>query len=208
MKLIPAISSAALLGLTACETLNQPITSDDFDPLRPPGSAMSTTTRSGDTGAFKAGQFVQTLMDNTAFYLKKPKGDAEADKLLKRATSVKVVSNTDSYTKVELDSGEVGFIPSIMLTDPAATPTAASTPNPGEYQVYPPLPGGGPVEPLPVIDPAGMPPADAIPTVIDPDAPAAGAVPDPVTPPTEMFPAPVPTQPAPGPTEQKYKAPQ
>jgi len=201
MKLIPAISFAAFLGLTACDTINQPITSSDFDPLRPPGSNTVATASSSDGLTFKAGQFVQAAMDNTAFYVKKPKGDAEANKLLKRGTSVKVVANSDSYTKVELDSGEVGFIPAVMLVDPAsATPVPVT--HPGEYQVYPPLPGG-PVEPLPVIDPASQPLPDSIPTVIDPDAPANNTPVPPVTPPTEMFPAPAPASSSPAPATEK-----
>lgn len=102
---------------------------------------------------------------------------------------MKVISTSDSYVKVELDSGEVGFVPSVMLEDPnaaAQTPTTA----PGEYQVYPPLPGSG--QPLPIIDPSALPPEGAIPTVIDPDAPAATAPIPPVTPPVDTFPAPVP----------------
>ena len=59
----------------------------------------------------------------------------------------------------------------------------------GEYQLYPPLPSTGIGEPLPVIDPAGLPPEGAIPTVIDPDALPETPVP-PVTPTTETFPTP------------------
>lgn len=188
MKCIPALSAIAVLGLAACDTMTGPITSGDFDPLRPPGgnvgSGVNTTT------AFKAGQFVRASMNNTAFFKTKPKGDADSDKLLIQGTSMKVISNSGSYVKVELDSGEVGFVPSVMLEDPNA---ASATPlaNPGEYQVYPPLPGTGIGEPLPPLDPTGLPPDGAIPTVIDPDAPANVTPVPPVTPGSETFPAPV-----------------
>jgi hypothetical protein len=130
-------------------------------------------------------------MDNTAFFKTRPKGEADADKLLTRGTSMKVISTSDSYLKVELDSGEVGFVPSVMLEDPNVAAQVPIT-APGEYQVYPPLPGSGIGQPLPVVDPAGMPPEGAIPTVIDPDAPAATAPVAPVTPLTDQFAAPVP----------------
>lgn len=192
MKCIPAISAFAALGFVACDTMNAPISSGDFDPLRPPGSNLVSTSNAGDN-SFSPGQFVRAAMDNTAFFSKRPDGDADADKLLKRDTSMKVVSNAGSYVKVELDSGEIGFVPSVMVVDPSAAPdTLAGSPN--EVQVYPPLPGSGPIEPLPAFDAAGAPPEGAIPTIIDPEAPSPAPVPGATTP-TETFP--VPPEPAP-----------
>lgn len=188
MKCNPALSATAALILVSCETMTAPITSGDFDPLRPPGSNVATTSAAGP--GFKAGQFVRAALDNTAFFKVRPKGDADADKLLPRGTSLKVISTSSSYVKVELDSGEIGFIPTVMLEDPTAVQAPPMT-APGEYQVYPPLPGSGLGEPLPPLDPAGLPPEDAIPTIIDPDAPAPTTPVPPVTPTTETFPAPV-----------------
>lgn len=194
MKLTPAFLPVIVLSLAACDTMTQPISSGDFDPLRAPGSGNSTVV----TGpSFRAGQFVRAAMDNTAFFKNRPKGDVDADKLLVRGTSMKVISTADSYVKVELDSGEVGFVPSVMVEDPSA-PQAAPAGNPGEFQVYPPV-GGAYGEPLPPVDPAGLPPEGAIPTVIDPEAPA-GAAPMPtVTPPAEAFAAPAEAPAAPTP---------
>ncbi len=187
MKCIPALSAIAVLGLAACDTMNRPISSGDFDPLRPPGGNVGPRT-AAVTG-FKAGQFVRSSMDNTAFFKNKPSGDADADKLLTRGTSMKVISNYDSYTKVELDSGEIGFVPTVMLEDPNAVAQVPAT-NPGEYQVYPPLPQTGVGQPLPTFDPTGLPPEGSIPTVIDPDAPANNTPVPPVTPTTDTFPTP------------------
>jgi hypothetical protein len=197
MKCTPAISAAVVLGLAACDTMNRPITTGNFDPLRPPGDGNNSNMAVGP--AFKAGQFVRASMDNTAFFKVRPKGDGDADKLLSRGTSMKVISTADSYVKVELDSGEIGFVPGIMLEDPntAAAPPAGTYPvNPNEIQVYPPMPGFG--EPLPTVKPGEMPPEGSIPTVIDPEAPATNPPVPPVTPPTDTFPAPV--EPKPGPT--------
>lgn len=118
--------------------------------------------------AFSAGQFVRAAIDNTAFFRNRPKGEADADKLLSRGTSMKIISITDSYAKVELDSGEIGYVPSVMLEDPNAGLTAPPV-NPNEFQVYPPV--GGYAEPLPPAAPGEQPPEGAIPTVIDPEAP-------------------------------------
>lgn len=168
MKRIPAISAVIVLGLSACDTMNRPITSGSFDPLRPPGGASTVSASTGVV--FSAGQFVRAAIDNTAFFKTRPKGDMDADKLLVRGTSMKVISHSGSYVKVELDSGEIGFVPSVMLEDPNAAAGVPVT-RPGEFQVYPPLGGIG--QPLPLVAPSEKPPEGAIPTVIDPDAPPA-----------------------------------
>lgn len=166
MKATFAFSAAIGLSLVACDTMNRPLTSGDFDPLRAPGNMAANKTNPGVV--FTAGQFVRATMDNTAFFKSRPKGEMDADKLLTRGTSMKVISHNDSYVKVELDSGEIGFVPTVMLEDPNAAP-AVSVPRPGEFQVYPPL--GSSQAPPPVL-PAEKPPEGAIPTVIDPEAPA------------------------------------
>lgn len=207
MKCIPAISAIATMGLVACDTMNAPITSGGYDPLLPAGS--SNTLSQPIVTAFSAGQFARASMDNTAFYKNRPSGSADADKLLQRGTSMKVISTSNSYVKVELDSGEIGYVPSVMLEDPNATPEVLTT-SPGEYQVYPPLPGSGMGQPLPVIDPSTLPPEGAIPTVIDPDAPAIPV--PPVTTSTDTFPTPVSpvepkleSEPSPSPVESTPK---
>lgn len=194
MKCISAIPAVICLGLTACDTMNRPVTGGSFDPLHAPGSDQAGAVAA--SGGFSAGQFVRAIMDNTAFFNNRPKGDADADKLLARGTSMKVISSAESYVKVELDSGEIGWVPTVMLEDQnAAAPQgeAFGAPNPGEYQVYPPTGGYGGA--LPPVTPAELPPEGAIPTVIDPEAPANPASVPPVTVPGETFPAPAPLPP-------------
>lgn len=188
MKRILALAPLVAVGLVACDNMSTPISSGSFDPLSAPGSGREASAVQAPS--FTAGQFVRAAIANTAFFKKKPSGDADADKLLPHGTSMKVIATSGSFTKVELDNGEIGFIPSVMLEDPNA---AASVPVTGanEFQVYPPLSGGNTaVEPLPMIDPAGLPPDGAIPTVIDPDAPPVTTPVPPVTPTTDTFPTP------------------
>jgi hypothetical protein len=188
MKCLVFLPAVAVLGFIGCENIGGPISGDaDFNPLRSPGSGSGLNAVGVTT--FSAGQFVRAAIENTAFFRERPRGDADADKLLKRDTSMKVISTSGSYVKVELDSGEVGFVPMVMLE---VQNSSASDPltNPGEYQVYPPLPSGGPGEPLPIIDPAGLPPEGSIPQVIDPDAPSVEVPVPPVTPPNGTFPQP------------------
>ena len=186
MKRISACSSVIVLGLVACDTMTRPITSGDFDPLRTPGSGSYASTHNGVV--FTAGQFVRATMDNTAFFKIRPKGDGDADQLLKRGTMMKVIATSESYVKVELDSGEVGFVPTVMLEDPNAAASGPVT-RPGEFQVYPPLDNNG--QPFPAVPPAEQPPEGAIPTVIDPDAPSP-SVPLPTPDELKTGPAPLP----------------
>ena len=169
--------------------MNRPITSGNFDPLSKPGSGMNDVAT--NTTAFTAGQFVRAIMDNTAFFSTRPKGDSDADKLLARGTSMKVISANGSYVKVELDSGEIGWVPTLMIEDPnAAAANAFDAVNPGEFQVYPPTGAFG--NELPPVSPDEMPPDGAIPTVIDPEAqPSTTPIP-PVTVPEDNFQTPAP----------------
>lgn len=203
MKSIPALTAIAALGLAACDTMSTPISSGGFDPLSAPGSERGSTAPAGPT--FSAGEFVRAAIDNTAFYRVKPKNDGDADKLLPRGTSMKVISTSGSYLKVELDSGDIGFVPAVMVENPNAVPSAPM-PGTNEYQVYPPLPGSGMGAPLPPLDPAGLPPEGAIPTVIDPEAPGSETPVPPVTPTTDTFPTP-PAAPTTPPVETKIPLP-
>jgi hypothetical protein len=187
MKCIPVLSAIATIGLVACDTMNAPISSGSFDPLSAPGSERGMKVSAGPS--FTAGQFVRASLNSTAFFNKRPNGDADADKVLARGTSMKVISASGSYLKVELDSGDIGFVPSVMVEDPNAAPPAPVT-GTNEYQVYPPMPGTGIGEPLPVIDPAGLPAEGAIPTVIDPEAHGLETPVPPVPPGTDTFPPP------------------
>jgi hypothetical protein len=94
---------------------------------------------------------------------------------------MKIISDDGSYAKVELASGEVGYVPSVLVNQGAAQPEVSSN----AIQVYPPLPGSVP----PVVDPN----TPTIAPVIDPDAPMVVPenVPD-VAPVPDAGPAPLP----------------
>lgn len=196
LALAPGI---AALGLMACGTSDGPIGFGSADPLRAPGS--DTPSEQAEADVFRAGEFVQAIVGNTAFYSKRPKGEADADKLLPRGTSMKVVSTVDSYVKVELDSGEIGFVPSVMVAGSSENASSPLPTNPNEIQLYPPLPGSN--QPLPPVAPGEQPPAGSIPTVIDPDAPATEPAP-PIAPPDQTPPNP---SPAPTPEPQPSASP-
>lgn len=190
----------AALAFIACNSVSTPVSTSSFDPLRPPGSGRKPVEASSFGPDLSPGQFVNANLPNTAFYKNKPSANQDADTLLKIGTNMKIVEVDGNYVKVEMDSGEVGYVPAVMVTAPDNSSTtdlmATGTPNllpgataelppiDGAYQVYPPLPGGGPIEPLPIIDPGGLPPDGSIPAIIDPSAP----VPDPSIPTLDAIP--------------------
>jgi hypothetical protein len=183
MKIRVFLCPLAAFGLGACaslDQLNQPIgDSGGTNPLYAPGSRRASSSVATAPPSFTPGQFVKAVMDNTAFFAKRPNGSADADKLLKLNTPMKVVSDDGTYVKVELDGGEVGYVPSVMVFDPNA-PAAGLPGAPGDLQPVqplppapvPPLPTGAGGDALPIVAPIEAPPADAMPTVVDPSAPA------------------------------------
>ncbi len=158
LLLLPAFG----LVFASCES-NGPIRSS-FDPLDAAGG-YGAQTNVVDTG-YRPGEFVSSVTPNTGFYKKRPDGEADADKLLPANTPMKVISDDGSFVKVELDSGEVGYVSTVQVMgqdEAAGTPASGS-----EVQVWPP-----PVEgtiPLDTIE-EGDPGVPTVPTDIDPDAP-------------------------------------
>jgi hypothetical protein len=178
MKWCLLIPFAAVASLMSCSTIQGPISEGDYDPLTAPGALRKPADGLDGSSGFAPGQFVRTSMDNASFFNKRPRGDADADKMLKMSTQMKVVEVDGVYLKVELDSGEVGYVPAVMVEDPSAVLSA--TPGSGEIPI---VPGIGPLTPvdqtLPVIPPGEGPPVEGIPTVIDPASPNEVPIPPP-----------------------------
>ncbi|MGA0845737.1 MAG: hypothetical protein ACO3RV_04285 [Luteolibacter sp.] len=146
--------------------MNGPMQQGMFDPLQAPGSSQAGAVLV--KSPFESGSFVSAMIDNTAFFNKRPSGDAEADQLLPRGTSMKVISGDSSHIKVELDSGEVGWVPTMMVEDPSRANVMPiddfATQNPNEVQIYPapitddPIQGGAiPIPPEPGVDSVPLP---------------------------------------------------
>jgi uncharacterized protein YgiM (DUF1202 family) len=178
MKRISLLPCVVALALSACNS-GQPLASGgDFDPFSAPGMNKGGVGVLAKNG-MKKGSIVRTVMDNAAFFKKRPDGNADADKMLKANTEMKVISDDQSYVKVELNSGEVGYVPTVQVSNEKAQQqqlTPIPTYTPGAVQVYPPLPG----TPLPSIKP--VPDQPTLPPVIDPESPTPQlppAVPDP-----------------------------
>ncbi len=192
-----AFMLASCGSLQSIKNLKQPISGDSgFDPLSTPGSSSSSSssTRKSVSVAptsptYKTGQWVETSMPNATFFKSIPKGNARADKVLKVATPLKVISNKGTYVKVELDSGDVGFVPEIMViersSDKPSTSSSPIAPVPEFGSVPPPVDPSdvAPVAPAPVV-PSVAPPVPSVPSLpAVPSLPDAPPVPDVATPP-------------------------
>lgn len=120
MKLTTGIATVfAMVSLTSCNqiaaTLSEPITSD-YNPLDGPSvKRKSSLQTAGNRPAYNPGQWIETIMPNATFFQKFPKANATADQILSLGTPLKVVSFKDSFVKVELESGYVGYVPQIMV---------------------------------------------------------------------------------------------
>lgn len=178
--------SLALVSCGSFQSMNQPLSgSSGFDPLGAPGSGPQTLAIVAPTGpTYQPGQWVETSMDNATFFLTIPQGNARANKVLPSGTPMKVVSGSGTYLKVELDSGEVGYVPTIMI---------AERRSPGEVPVIVPGTVPPPVEPGVVPVESGVAPPPAIPgtpppvPTVPPVVPAVPSGPGPdVAPPPEI----------------------
>lgn len=109
-------------------------------------------------------------MANSTFFKQIPKGNASANQVLAAGTPLKVISAQGTYVKVELESGDVGYVPEMMVAEQAV---ASDVPI------------------VPVIDPSiiGPPPVDGQYIAPDPEIPGIGmegapsfSIPDPEVP--------------------------
>jgi len=172
------------MALVSCDTFNQPLGSGDGgNPLDAPGSgtAIATTTADPYGPLFTAGTFLQTVSPQTAFFPNFPKAEDQPTKTLDDYTDVKVISTKGSYVKIEVvDTGEVGYVPSVMLGEKRSPNEVPVTPGVGEVPVTPGIsPDAGVPDPtvpstpdIPSVAPDPEVPGLAPPEVVDPTQPA------------------------------------
>lgn len=181
MKAKLLLAAPFALAINSCNPTGATLDTTGIDPLRPPAGNVE---RSDFGDAIRPGSFVTAAINNTAFYMVKPGEDQAADKLLSQGTPMKVVALSGSFTKVELDSGEVGFVPTVMIS----TGENDLVPLDGTDGVPVPVINLDSEVPLPVLDPSTAPPVEpgGLPPVDAGSAPAGASVP----------PAPAPEKPA------------
>lgn len=150
------------------------------DPLDSPGSQRrAEAINSGPR--YAPGSYVEVTDANAGLYRRFPKGDMQPSTKLVPGTQLKVLSEKGSYVKVETESGQIGYVPAIMVSDRMADSTLV------------PLEGiAVPLAPVDSADPESLPP-------LPPAAPSSFVAPEPEVPPISVersgAPAPVPASP-------------
>ena len=181
--------AVAAVSCGSFKNLNRPLSGGGFDPLDGPGSPTGSASAlvAPTKPSYKRGQWVETSMPNATFFRAIPKGSARADKVLAAGTPMKVVSSTGTYLKVELDSGDIGFVPEIMVIERSAAGSQPGLPAPDFGPVPPPVePGINTPEVAPIPEVPDSPPPPPVPNIPSPSVPeTVPTVPD-VAPPPEV----------------------
>ena len=104
------------------------------------------------------------MIDNTSFFRQIPLTGAQADMLLQRNTTMRLIQVDPGYCKVELDSGAIGFVMTAML-EPVPRGNPDGLPDgPGIEDLGPDV-----IDPTPPTPPVGPGIPDVLPPTIDPE---------------------------------------
>lgn len=142
-------------------SFNDPL-DGSFDPLDSPGSSRNTPVE--DTGPrYQTGQWLETSMPNTAFFPRVPRGNEQPTKTLVSATPLRVLAMEGTYVKVELENGEIGYVPTIMVGEKPSPNEIPIVPVAPESLLEPPMVGPGGRAPDPEIEPLSVEDATAVP---------------------------------------------
>jgi hypothetical protein len=132
---------SAILGTllaSSCADFETPFSGGSFDPLSTAGYRQQRDeSASGGNYQFSSGQYVTAASNSTAFFRKKPTGNADADELLSAGTTMRVIKSEGSFVKVELDSGKVGYVAAALLLESQQSMPAPLGADPAQ-----PLPSG------------------------------------------------------------------
>lgn len=140
MKIHPSgmLFAGALLGcgLLGCSEIYRP-TGSGYNAQGHP-RAVPADGYESDASLFTPGSYLQTLSPHTAFFLTFPRFEDRPYKILPDYTDVKVVSLKGTYVKVELvNTGEVGYVPSIMLGKKRSMSDLPAPPPANEAELEP-----------------------------------------------------------------------
>lgn len=162
-------STLAVVAMSSCSDMNRPLDSG-FNPLDSPGSRSEAEVVDVSTPAYTPGQWLETTIPSTAFF-HSISANAQPDKILPVGTILKVISTEGTYVQVELESGDVGYVPAIMVAErPAAgeLPIVPVVPLGPDGVAPDPVPGVGGPAPEPEVAPLDVQPADGGPGALDP----------------------------------------
>ena len=87
-----------------------------MNPLDSPGSQRRGAAGE-DSSGFAPGSYVEVTDVNAGLYFRFPGADRQPDETLALGTPLKVINERGSYLRVETASGQIGFVPTIMVSN-------------------------------------------------------------------------------------------
>ena len=87
-----------------------------MSPLDSPGSQRRGAADE-DSSGFAPGSYVEVTDVNAGLYFRFPGADRQPDETLALGTPLKVINERGSYLRVETASGQIGFVPTIMVSN-------------------------------------------------------------------------------------------
>lgn len=151
-------------GLLNCSQ-NRSLNDNSIDIMSPAGgSRKAIDDEQISNMQIKPGEFLTIYIPNTGFYNQRPVSDTDADQLLALGSNIKVIRSDSSYTQVELDSGRIGWVATIMLNAQKNAPTLPGNNQPNYEEIPTLTPENPSIEEMNVSE---IP--ESIPTIIDPD---------------------------------------
>ena len=125
---VPLVSVLIWCQLVSCSNSYRPSSSDRG--WSGPPRAIPADELDAYGPDFTPGSYLQTINPSSPFFMSYPRIEDQPYKLLPDSTEVKVVSLKGSYAKVEVvRSGEVGYVPSIMLGEKRSSNQVPLTPT-------------------------------------------------------------------------------
>ena len=126
--LVPLVSALIWCSLVSCNNDHRP--SSGGRGWSGPPRAIPADELDDYGPDFTPGSYLQTINPSSPFFMSYPRIEDQPYKLLPDSTEVKVVSLKGSYAKVEVvRSGEVGYVPSIMLGEKRSSNEVPLTPT-------------------------------------------------------------------------------
>ena len=87
-----------------------------MSPLDSPGSQRRGAADE-DSSGFAPGSYVEVTDVNAGLYFRFPGANRQPDETLALGTPLKVINERGSYLRVETASGQIGFVPTIMVSN-------------------------------------------------------------------------------------------
>ena len=190
-------SSVSNTYKSAVSKINQPISNSGYNPLDRPGkrsngstlddvnTASQSQVNTNDYG-FNNGDIVEVVIPNTALFAKVPKAGDRYKKVLKVGATLRVVGGEKDFIKVVTESGETGYVSSVMVVtqgfltqsepDPSVSKVQSfETPIVPDIAPEPEVRGIGTPDDVPSVAPAEVPNITApVPVPIIPSEPDPG----------------------------------